>query len=131
MALVLSGGGARAAYQVGFLRHLTSELPEIAPGNLTGVSAGGIIAAHIAAREGTLPDSVHGLSALWQALQIEDVFSVDPRELASRVTRWGFRLVSGGATAPSSKAMRPIFVSKPSCPFATKRRPIARMRSPA
>ena len=111
LALVLSGGGARAAYQVGFLRHLVSEFPEIAPGILTGVSAGGIIAAHIAARPGSLPDSVKDLSALWQALQIEDVFRVDPRELASRVTRWGFRLVSGGT--PGSQRMRSLVDTEP------------------
>ena len=110
LALVLSGGGARGAYQVGFLRHLVREFPEIAPGILTGVSAGGIIAAHISARTGTLPDSVRDLSALWQALQIEDVFQVDPRELASRVTRWGFRLVSGGA---GSQRMRSLVDTEP------------------
>ena len=111
LALVLSGGGARAAYQVGFLRHLVSQFPEIAPGILTGVSAGGIIAAHIAARPGSLPDSVKDLSELWQALQIEDVFRVDPRELASRVTRWGFRLVSGGAAG--SQRMRSLVDTEP------------------
>jgi NTE family protein len=108
---VLSGGGARAAYQVGFLRHLVSEFPEVAPGILTGVSAGGIIAAHIAARPGSLPDTVKDLSALWQALHIEDVFKVDPRELASRVTRWGFRLVSGGVAG--SQRMRSLVDTEP------------------
>ena len=111
LALVLSGGGARAAYQVGFLRHLVAEFPDIAPGILTGVSAGGIIAAHISARTGSLPDSVKDLSALWEALQIEDVFRVDPRELASRVTRWGFRLVSGGAAG--SQRMRSLVDTEP------------------
>ena len=43
LALVLSGGGARAAYQVGFLRYLGSRYPELSPGILTGVSAGGIM----------------------------------------------------------------------------------------
>ena len=42
LALVLSGGGARAAYQVGFLRFLARQLPDVVPGILTGVSAGGI-----------------------------------------------------------------------------------------
>lgn len=40
LALVLTGGGARAAYQAGLLRHLASWHPELAPGILTGVSAG-------------------------------------------------------------------------------------------
>jgi len=46
---MLSGGGARAAYQVGVLRQLARELPEL-PGILTGVSAGGINAAYLASR---------------------------------------------------------------------------------
>ena len=44
LALVLSGGGARAAYQVGFLHHVASRHPDLVPGIITGVSAGGIIA---------------------------------------------------------------------------------------
>ena len=58
LALVLSGGGARAAYQVGFLRHLASRHPDLASGILTGVSAGGIIAICLASREGRFCDSV-------------------------------------------------------------------------
>ena len=96
LALMLSGGGARAAYQVGFLRHLATRYPDIAPGILTGVSAGGLIAIQLASRAGNFSDAVVHLSQTWQSLHVDDVFRVDPRNLASRVTRWGFRLVSGG-----------------------------------
>ena len=51
LALVLSGGGARAAYQVGVLRYLAREFPAVIPDILTGVSAGGINAAFLAARQ--------------------------------------------------------------------------------
>ena len=57
-ALVLTGGGASGAYQVGFLRYLASRYPDLSPGILTGVSAGGIIATHLASREGTIRRSV-------------------------------------------------------------------------
>ena len=96
LALVLSGGGARAAYQVGFLRALASDYPDLAPGILTGVSAGGIIATHLASREGNFHDSVTQLHDLWRGLRIEHAFRVNPTPLASRVSRWGLRLVSGG-----------------------------------
>jgi NTE family protein len=102
-ALVFSGGGARAAYQVGFLRYLASRRPDLAPAILTGVSAGGIIATHLASRQDGFADSVSRLSNIWQALRIEDVFRVDPGDLASRVTRWGFRLVSGGGMSSSAR----------------------------
>ncbi|MGH7149667.1 MAG: patatin-like phospholipase family protein, partial [Planctomycetota bacterium] len=48
LALVMGGGGARAAYQVGFLRHLAEKRPDLAIPILTGVSAGGINAAFLA-----------------------------------------------------------------------------------
>jgi NTE family protein len=97
LGLVLTGGGARAAYQVGFLRHLASRFPDLAPGILTGVSAGGINATFLASRPGTFAESVEQLSDLWRNLRMSDVFRVDPLSLGSRVSRWGMRLVSGGA----------------------------------
>lgn len=98
LALMLSGGGARAAYQVGFLRHLASRYPDLTPGIVTGVSAGGIIATYLASRPGRFADSVAALSDIWRGLGIADVFRVDPGNLASRVTRWGLRLISGGVS---------------------------------
>jgi NTE family protein len=96
LALMLSGGGARAAYQVGFLRFLAREMPEVVPGILTGVSAGGINAAYLAARQEPYAEKVENLVSLWANLRIDDVFRVDARDLSSRVVRWGGRLVTGG-----------------------------------
>jgi len=96
LALVLSGGGARGAYQVGFLRVLAREFADTWPGILTGVSAGGINAAYLAARRERFADRVEDLAAVWCGLRIDDVFRVDVGDLASRLVRWGGRLVSGG-----------------------------------
>ena len=111
LALVLSGGGARAAYQVGFLRYVASRYPDFAPSILTGVSAGGIIATNLASRGGTFGESVDRLHESWRALRIEDVFRVDPGDLASRVTRWGVRLVSAGA--PGTPRTRSLLDTTP------------------
>jgi NTE family protein len=97
LALVLTGGGARAAYQVGFLRVLAREFPGIVPEILTGVSAGGINAAYLAARQEPFGEKVDNLAALWSGLKIDDVFRVDLRDLASRSVRWGGRLLAGGS----------------------------------
>ena len=106
LALVLSGGGARAAYQVGFLRHLASRHPNLAPGIVTGVSAGGLIAMHLAARSGSFGESVERLWHVWSGLLIDDVFRVDPRDLAARVMRGGLGLVSGGsADSPRTRSL--------------------------
>ena len=97
LALVLTGGGARAAYQMGFLRHLASHYPNLSPGILTGVSAGGIMAAHLASRSGDFAESVDRLFDLWRSLRMKDVFRVNAQELTTRVARWGLRLIAGGA----------------------------------
>ena len=96
LAIMLSGGGARAAYQIGVLRFLAREFPDVVPGILTGVSAGGINAAYLAARQAPFPDKIESLAQLWTGLRIEDVFKVDVRDLTSRTLRWGGRLLSGG-----------------------------------
>jgi NTE family protein len=93
---VLTGGGARAAYQVGFLRLIAREFPDLVPGILTGVSAGGINAAYLAARQEPFPDKVEHLAQVWAGLRIDDVFRVDLRDLTSRTVRWGSRLLGGG-----------------------------------
>ncbi|HEY1309181.1 MAG TPA: patatin-like phospholipase family protein [Vicinamibacterales bacterium] len=96
LALMLSGGGARAAYQVGFLRLLARECPGVVPGILTGVSAGGINAAYLATRQEPFATKVEHLADVWKNLRIEDVFRVDLRDLTSRTLRWGGRLLGGG-----------------------------------
>ena len=96
LALVLSGGGARAAYQVGVLRLLARAFPAVVPDIITGVSAGGINAAFLAARQEPFPEKVERLAGMWSALRIDDVFRVDLRDLGSRTLRWGGRLLSGG-----------------------------------
>lgn len=93
---MLSGGGARGAYQVGFLRLLAREFPDAVPGILTGVSAGGINAAYLAARQEPFAERVENLAEVWGGLHIDDVFRVDVRNLGWRLARWVGRLVSGG-----------------------------------
>jgi NTE family protein len=96
LALMLSGGGARAAYQVGVLRLLAAECPAVVPGILTGVSAGGINAAYLAAHPESYADKIENLTHVWTGLHIDNVFRVDLRDLASRGLRWGSRFLGGG-----------------------------------
>ncbi|HEX2339873.1 MAG TPA: patatin-like phospholipase family protein [Vicinamibacterales bacterium] len=106
LALVLTGGGSRAAYQVGFLRALARECPDFVPDVLTGVSAGGINAAFLAAHQEPFIDKVENLARVWSDIRIDDVFRVDLRDLASRTLRWGGRLLSGGQSPlPPARSM--------------------------
>ena len=96
LGLVMGGGGARAAYQVGFLRHLAKRFPNLEVPIVTGVSAGAINAAHLASHHGSFQQAVEELVSLWQRLTVEDVFRVDTPSLGWTGTRWVFQLLSGG-----------------------------------
>jgi NTE family protein len=96
LALVLTGGGARGAYQVGVLRHLASRFPELRIPILTGVSAGGVNVAHLAQSRGSFREAVEELVTLWRGLTPNHVFQVDAASLVRNAVRWGVRLVSGG-----------------------------------
>jgi NTE family protein len=106
LALVLSGGGARAAYQVGVLQYLAHAFPSATPDILTGVSAGGINGAFIAARQGPYRDKIDQLAHMWGTLHIDQVFRVDSQDLMWRALRWGGRLISGGRSPlPPAKSL--------------------------
>lgn len=96
LGLVMGGGGARAAYQVGFLRSLARSFPDLLVPYITGVSAGAINAAHLASHHGNFEQSVEELYQLWSNLRMEDVFRSDVRSLSWNMVRWARKLVSGG-----------------------------------
>ena len=88
------------------LRLLARKFPDVVPAILTGVSAGGINAAYLAARQESYPRKVEGLTELWRSLRIDDVFRVDLRDLTSRTLRWGGRLLSAGKSPlPPAKSL--------------------------
>jgi NTE family protein len=106
LALVMSGGGARGAYQVGLLRFLARRFPDLRIPILTGASAGAVNVGHLARHHGTFAQAVDELTALWLELTPERVFRVDTATLARTVTRSGLQLVSGGLVrAPRLRGM--------------------------
>ena len=92
----MGGGGARAAYQVGFLRCLARLFPELSVPYITGVSAGAINAALLASHDGTFVQATRELSGLWENLRVQDVFRTDTRALLGNGINWLRQLVSGG-----------------------------------
>lgn len=98
----MGGGGARAAYQVGFLRCLARHFPELHLPYITGVSAGAINAALLASHHGTFVQAVNELSHLWGNLTVDSVFRVDTRSLAVNSIRW-IRQLGGGGGARKAK----------------------------
>lgn len=96
LGIALGGGGARAAYQVGFLRCVARLFPDLYVPYVTGVSAGSINAAHLASHHGRFIQAVDELTHLWSNLTVEDVFHAGSLSLALNMWRWGTQLVSGG-----------------------------------
>jgi NTE family protein len=96
LALTLTGGGARGAYQAGVLQRLGEALDDLEFGVITGVSAGAINAAFMANHRGSFGQAARELSGLWNKLSTEEVLRGTPLELAKNVTRWGVQLLSGG-----------------------------------
>lgn len=96
LGVTMGGGGARAAYQVGFMRSLAKRFPNLAPPYVTGVSAGAINAALIASHHGTFQQAVEELVGLWSRLTVEDVFRVDAGSLTKNILLWVRQLLSGG-----------------------------------
>ncbi|MAW75835.1 MAG: patatin [Planctomycetes bacterium] len=106
IALVLGGGGARAAYQAGFLRYIGRRLPQLRFAILSGTSAGAINAVHLARFQGSLHRATEDLRRLWSQLTMDQVFNADTGSLAKIVTRWGLRLISGGSSfAPTTRGL--------------------------
>jgi NTE family protein len=96
LALTLTGGGARGAYQAGVLQRLGEAQADLEFGVITGVSAGAINGAFIANHRGSFGQAARELSVLWNALSTEEVLRGTPLEVARNVTRWGVQLLSGG-----------------------------------
>lgn len=96
IGLVLTGGGARAAYQVGLVRHLAKRLPEFHFDVLTGVSAGAINASFLASHTGSAAEATEELMSIWLDLTPDHVFRDDGWSLGKMVFRWLLNLASGG-----------------------------------
>ncbi|HKB79126.1 MAG TPA: patatin-like phospholipase family protein [Thermoanaerobaculia bacterium] len=105
LALVLAGGGARAAYQAGVLRTIADHFPETRFDVITGVSAGAINALYLASRDAPLRQTARELCELWEHLRVEDVFRVDMRSLGRNLFGWSFRLISGGGAIPHVRGL--------------------------
>ncbi|MBC7420769.1 MAG: patatin-like phospholipase family protein [Bdellovibrio sp.] len=79
-ALILSGGGARGAYQVGVLKGLAEILPEKKQSPfqiLSGVSAGAINCSKLASEIEHFSNAVEKLTYLWSQISADQVFKTD------------------------------------------------------
>jgi NTE family protein len=107
VGLVLTGGGARSAYQVGVLRALA----ELLPRNrnpfpiIVGTSAGAVAAAVLASQAHRWRKAVVGLEEVWANFHASQVFMVDPPHMLRAGMHWMLALVSGGLLLTPPRSM--------------------------
>jgi len=77
LAVMLTGGGARAAYQVGLLKGIAKHFPRLKFQIVTGVSAGAINAIYLGARPGTLAEKAEELDRMWCELNCDSIYQFD------------------------------------------------------
>jgi len=80
IGLVLSGGGARAAYQVGVLKAVAETLPKETSNPfpiICGTSAGAINTLAIAGRAGPFRLRIKKLEAIWRQLDAKKIYRTD------------------------------------------------------
>lgn len=106
-ALVLPGGGARAAYQVGVLKAIAELQPE--GGNpfpvICGTSAGAINAAVLASHAHEFGLGVERLETFWASMYCGRIYRTDPWSVLSSGLRWGLSLASGGLLKVAPRAL--------------------------
>lgn len=111
--LVLTGGGARSAYQVGVLGAVARMMPREAPSPfqiVTGMSAGAIVAAAVACHAARFREGVVALERVWRNFHSEQVFRADAASMLRAGLRWTLALVSAGRLAAPPES---VFDSSP------------------
>lgn len=103
VGLVLSGGGARGAYQVGAILALAEILPDKhTPFRvLAGVSAGAINAVPLGIHADDFPRAAARLTEVWRSLTPDRVYRTDAVNLTRLGARWIKDLTMGGVLGES------------------------------
>jgi len=121
LGLVLSGGGARAAYQVGVLLRIAERVPDLEIPIITGVSAGAINATLLAGHSGDFASAAKELAHCWESLTLAQV--MDARLGTALIA--ALRLVWKGATHAAGLEFHSLVDISPLRRFLEPRAPLA------
>ena len=108
MGLVLPGGGARGAYQVGVLKALAQMLPRRAPNPfpvVSGTSAGSINAVVLASRAKLFRVAVAEMDRVWTNFRCEQVYRSDAWTMLKTSTHWLTAMAMGGLGAANPRSL--------------------------
>ncbi len=98
-ALVLPGGGARGAFQVGVLKAVAELLPRGAPNPfpvISGTSAGAVNSVVLASRARHFRSAVAELENVWGHFRCHHVYKTDNLTMLKSSLQWLLSIVSGG-----------------------------------
>ena len=107
-ALILTGGGARAGYQVGVLKAIRELLPQPQRNPfpiLCGTSAGALNAASLAVAAEDFGAGVEGLLQVWENFHAHQVYRADPASMGISGARWVSTLAVGWLTRHSPRSL--------------------------
>jgi len=107
-AIILSGGGARAAYQVGALRAISHIVGRGAPlpfRVICGTSAGAINATLLAVNADDFRLGVARLTRWWRRVTVEDIYRGDLATLARHSARFMASVLTGRSGPPRVASM--------------------------
>ncbi len=108
VALVLTGGGARAAYQVGALmavREVWGKRPDNPFPILCGTSAGAINAVALAVFAADFNAGVRKLAYIWRNFNVGQIYRSDTLAIAESVLRWGSAIFLGWLIHQSPRSL--------------------------
>ena len=108
IALVLPGGGARSAYQVGVLKAIAGWQPRGSPlpfSILCGTSAGAINATVLAAQARDFAGATAELDRVWGGFRVGQVFCAGTRDMLRSGLHLFAALLTGGWLLPMPRAL--------------------------
>lgn len=115
IGLVLSGGGARGAYQAGSIKGIAAIAKDCGVARpfdiIAGVSAGAINAAYLASVADDWQGGTERLGQMWEALSTEKIFRTDLTSLGKIGVQWTSDLLRG--SLPHERRVRAFLDTTP------------------
>jgi NTE family protein len=108
LGLVLTGGGARSAYQVGVLKGVAELLRRGSACPfpiITGTSAGAVSAIALASDAAHFRRSVYAIERVWRDFRVHQVFKADAVSMLRSGLHWMLAFISGGWLVHSPHAL--------------------------
>jgi NTE family protein len=99
LGLVLTGGGARSAYQVGVLKGVAELLRRGSACPfpiITGTSAGAVSAIALASDAAHFRHSVYAIERVWRDFRVHHVFKADAVSMLRSAMHWMLAFITGG-----------------------------------